>query len=250
MSAARCCSTAWSAKSARRVRAIDGYRQYLQAGLGNKSDPAAAGTCTVAPSPSRPRTTPGQPRQLTARRSTPRPASRALAAAAAARRAATLGTAGKPTNCRPPPPLLRGWPAVSKPKNANASCKRYGSMRYLMRVVAWHNRHPLARRINASQVHSIGEVVLPVFQRPATGRRRLPSDRPCRRPPSCSIHPPPGSIGDPNADRQGRAGRRCIDRACAGRCRAGRRECPARSASGRRRAPAIAAKPGPAGCCW
>jgi hypothetical protein len=31
----------------------------------------------------------------------------------------------------------------------------------LTRVVAWHNRHPLARRINASQVHSIGEVVLP-----------------------------------------------------------------------------------------
>jgi len=31
----------------------------------------------------------------------------------------------------------------------------------LMRVVAWHNRHPLARRINASQVHSIGEVLLP-----------------------------------------------------------------------------------------
>ena len=31
----------------------------------------------------------------------------------------------------------------------------------LMRVVAWHNRHPLARRISASQVHSIGEVLLP-----------------------------------------------------------------------------------------
>ena len=28
-------------------------------------------------------------------------------------------------------------------------------------VVAWHNRHPLARRISAIQVHSIGEVVLP-----------------------------------------------------------------------------------------
>ena len=31
----------------------------------------------------------------------------------------------------------------------------------LTRVVAWHNRHPLARRISALQVHSIGEVVLP-----------------------------------------------------------------------------------------
>ena len=31
----------------------------------------------------------------------------------------------------------------------------------LTRVVAWHNRHPLARRIQATQVHSIGEVLLP-----------------------------------------------------------------------------------------
>ena len=31
----------------------------------------------------------------------------------------------------------------------------------LTRVVAWHNRHPLARRISVSQVHSVGEVVLP-----------------------------------------------------------------------------------------
>ena len=29
------------------------------------------------------------------------------------------------------------------------------------RVVAWHNRHPLARRIGAAQVHSVGYVVLP-----------------------------------------------------------------------------------------
>ena len=31
----------------------------------------------------------------------------------------------------------------------------------LSRVLAWHNRHPLARQIKASQVHSIGEVLLP-----------------------------------------------------------------------------------------
>ena len=31
----------------------------------------------------------------------------------------------------------------------------------LTRVVAWHNRHPLAQPIQAGQVHSIGEVVLP-----------------------------------------------------------------------------------------
>ncbi|MBP6901760.1 MAG: hypothetical protein KBC73_16815 [Burkholderiaceae bacterium] len=31
----------------------------------------------------------------------------------------------------------------------------------LARVVAWHNRHPLALRITAAQVHSLGQVVLP-----------------------------------------------------------------------------------------
>ncbi|MBL8350455.1 MAG: hypothetical protein JNL87_09065 [Burkholderiaceae bacterium] len=31
----------------------------------------------------------------------------------------------------------------------------------LTRVVAWHNRHPLARRIGVAQVHSVGEVLLP-----------------------------------------------------------------------------------------
>lgn len=31
----------------------------------------------------------------------------------------------------------------------------------LSRVVAWHNRHPLARRIDATQVHSLGVVLLP-----------------------------------------------------------------------------------------
>lgn len=35
----------------------------------------------------------------------------------------------------------------------------------VLRVVAWHNRHPLARRISPDQVHSIGEVVLPFRSR-------------------------------------------------------------------------------------
>ncbi|WP_088281631.1 SPOR domain-containing protein [Ideonella sp. A 288] len=39
------------------------------------------------------------------------------------------------------------------------------------RVVAWHNRHPLARRITAADVHSIGLVVLP-----HAGPRRLFSE--------------------------------------------------------------------------
>jgi hypothetical protein len=38
----------------------------------------------------------------------------------------------------------------------------------LVRVVAWHNRHPLARRITAAQVHSVGEVVLPFASARAT----------------------------------------------------------------------------------
>ena len=40
----------------------------------------------------------------------------------------------------------------------------------MKRVVAWHNRHPLARRIQASQVHSIGEVVLPFVSARAPAR--------------------------------------------------------------------------------
>lgn len=35
-------------------------------------------------------------------------------------------------------------------------------------VVAWHNRHPLARRITAAQVQSVGYVVLPFVAEPAT----------------------------------------------------------------------------------
>jgi hypothetical protein len=36
------------------------------------------------------------------------------------------------------------------------------------RVVAWHNRHPLARRITAAQVHGLGYVALPFGQPPAS----------------------------------------------------------------------------------
>jgi hypothetical protein len=45
------------------------------------------------------------------------------------------------------------------------------------RVVAWHNRHPLARRITAAQVHSIGLVALP-FAVPASaaGAAAAPGD--------------------------------------------------------------------------
>lgn len=42
------------------------------------------------------------------------------------------------------------------------------------RVVAWHNRHPLARRIGAAQVHSVGYVVLP-FAAPAPAAGAAPA---------------------------------------------------------------------------
>ena len=41
------------------------------------------------------------------------------------------------------------------------------------RVVAWHNRHPLARRITAAQVHAIGYVALP-FAAPASAPASTP----------------------------------------------------------------------------
>jgi trimeric autotransporter adhesin len=55
------------------------------------------------------------------------------------------------------------------------------------RVVAWHNRHPLARRIDATQVHSIGEVRLPFAS--ATPWGDAPAAEP-EAPP-----PPPAAAG-------------------------------------------------------
>ena len=43
----------------------------------------------------------------------------------------------------------------------------------LTRVVAWHNRHPLARRISPTQVHSIGEVLLPFASSESAPAARL-----------------------------------------------------------------------------
>ena len=54
----------------------------------------------------------------------------------------------------------------------------------LTRVVAWHNRHPLARRIQATQVHSIGEVLLPFASaQPLAGTTApAPAPAPARAP--------------------------------------------------------------------
>lgn len=61
------------------------------------------------------------------------------------------------------------------------------------RVLAWHNRHPLARRIRPEQVHSIGRVVLP-FEVP--GSQDLPApavapDDPAPAPPATASAGPP-----------------------------------------------------------
>jgi hypothetical protein len=54
-------------------------------------------------------------------------------------------------------------------------------------VVAWHNRHPLARRIAAAQVHAIGYVVLPGMQlRP---RAAAPDEEGAPLPPATGTAP-------------------------------------------------------------
>ena len=51
----------------------------------------------------------------------------------------------------------------------------------LTRVVAWHNRHPLAQRIQSGQVHSIGEVVLPFASAVAQPDSAAPAGLPTLR---------------------------------------------------------------------
>ena len=46
------------------------------------------------------------------------------------------------------------------------------------RVVAWHNRHPLARRISAAQVHAIGYVALPFAAEPPLAITNVASGTP------------------------------------------------------------------------
>ena len=66
----------------------------------------------------------------------------------------------------------------------------------LTRVVAWHNRHPLARRISASQVHSIGEVVLPFAS--AQPARLASAPAPAHAPPTIQdlLGPPASALAE------------------------------------------------------
>lgn len=50
------------------------------------------------------------------------------------------------------------------------------------RVVAWHNRHPLAQRITAAQVHSVGVVTLPYAVRGASREPGPPAAEPIAGP--------------------------------------------------------------------
>ena len=51
------------------------------------------------------------------------------------------------------------------------------------RVVAWHNRHPLAQRIGLEQVQSVGVVAMPFVRGSATDEP-LPGDRAASETPS------------------------------------------------------------------
>ena len=72
----------------------------------------------------------------------------------------------------------------------------------LMRVVAWHNRHPLARRISASQVHSVGEVVLPFASAQAKHPPHPPPVAPGLPAMPDLLAPPAAALGDLHAPAQ------------------------------------------------
>jgi hypothetical protein len=68
----------------------------------------------------------------------------------------------------------------------------------LTRVVAWHNRHPFARRINASQVHSIGEVLLPFASAaPLPGAEAPAPQADTRHPPAEAAPTLPANLAPP-----------------------------------------------------
>lgn len=58
------------------------------------------------------------------------------------------------------------------------------------RVVAWHNRHPLATRISADQVHSVGVVSLPFAVQGAEVQAH-PTPAPVQPPPAPPVDPTP-----------------------------------------------------------
>jgi hypothetical protein len=59
------------------------------------------------------------------------------------------------------------------------------------RVAAWHNRHPLARRITSAQVQAIGFVALPFVERPGAVRPSELADVPTLPLSDATLGPPP-----------------------------------------------------------
>ena len=63
------------------------------------------------------------------------------------------------------------------------------------RVAAWHNRHPLARRITAAHVQAIGFVALPFVPRSGVARSDALADVPTLPLCDATLGPPPGAGG-------------------------------------------------------
>ena len=64
------------------------------------------------------------------------------------------------------------------------------------RVVAWHNRHPLATRISAEQVHSVGVVSLPYAVQGARVAPEVPAEPPAEPAAEPTPTPEPPDAGD------------------------------------------------------
>ena len=64
------------------------------------------------------------------------------------------------------------------------------------RVVAWHNRHPLATRISAEQVHSVGVVSLPYAVQGARVAPAVPAEPPAEPAAEPTPTPEPPDAGD------------------------------------------------------
>ena len=88
------------------------------------------------------------------------------------------------------------------------------------RVVAWHNRHPLARRITAAQVQSVGYVALPYLAPAMAGddangaERKKPGAAPAPLPAQTpAADPPPAGGAETGADQGKSLRERAVERA-------------------------------------
>lgn len=89
--------------------------------------------------------------------------------------------AAEPTSAPPAAPAADATPAPASPQPASdgPSLERLAP-----RLVAWHNRHPLARRITTADVHTLGVVALPFMGAPRQEAREPSLDAPSAAPAS------------------------------------------------------------------